>query len=460
VPHFTSVINWTLRLGLGLLQQVVPVATPWLAIIDHSIDVGTKKALVVLRVSLTVLAKRGSAICLEDCECVGLTISEQINGATIAADLQAIFEKAGRPAAIVKDGEYTLNKGVKVWQENQDTVVPVIYDIGHAAANALKKEFENDSRYLRFISMINQCAKSLRQTDLAFLIPPKLRGKGRFLSISNLGKWADKVNNVLAPPTSCAIPRSPVIPKGHVIAKHRASPQGRVIPKGRAIIKRRVIPQNRVIPKGRPIPKSHAIPKSRAIPKKHPTSPMLTKLRKVMPGFQKSKSFIQSFADTTHVVARMLEVLKNKGLNRGTAKQCSQLLEWLPRRSKIRQQLQSWLDSHLKIYENLAKNHPTDLSLMVSSDIIESLFGNFKHILERSPQADMNRTTLIIPSLCGSPDAADVKHALAQTRHNELRAWEQKNIPSTLRKNRQAFFATSGKHQSQKPGKNPLKLAA
>jgi hypothetical protein len=50
VRHFTSVINWTLRLGLGLLKQVQPISEPWLAIIDHSIDIGTKKALVVLRV--------------------------------------------------------------------------------------------------------------------------------------------------------------------------------------------------------------------------------------------------------------------------------------------------------------------------------------------------------------------------------------------------------------------------
>src|SRR6266481_1018683 len=112
VPHFTSVINWTLRLGLGLLQQVVPIATPWLAIIDHSIDIGTKKALVVLRVPLAALVIRGSAICLEDCECIGLTINDQINGDTVAADLQTIFMQAGLPTAIIKDGDYTLNKGV------------------------------------------------------------------------------------------------------------------------------------------------------------------------------------------------------------------------------------------------------------------------------------------------------------------------------------------------------------
>ena len=57
IPHFTSVINWTLRLGLGLLNQVKPCNEPWLAIADHSIDFGTKKIFVVLRVLLSVIVK-------------------------------------------------------------------------------------------------------------------------------------------------------------------------------------------------------------------------------------------------------------------------------------------------------------------------------------------------------------------------------------------------------------------
>ena len=68
VPHFTSVINWTVRFGLARLSQVGQMSQPWLAIIDHSIDIGVKKALVVLRVPIDALVRRESAIQLEDCE--------------------------------------------------------------------------------------------------------------------------------------------------------------------------------------------------------------------------------------------------------------------------------------------------------------------------------------------------------------------------------------------------------
>ena len=80
VPHFTSIINWSLRLGLSLLKAVSPIDEPWLAIIDHSISFGTKKVFVVLRVKFSILKNRGSAITFEDCECIGVKVSEVCKG--------------------------------------------------------------------------------------------------------------------------------------------------------------------------------------------------------------------------------------------------------------------------------------------------------------------------------------------------------------------------------------------
>lgn len=379
VPHFTSVINWTLRLGLGLLKQVKPISEPWLAIIDHSIDIGTKKALVVLRVPVAALSLRGSAIQLADCQCIGLKVCEQVNGESIAQDLEAIFDQAGKPKAIIKDGDYTLQKGVRLWSEKQAVAVPVIADIGHALATGLKKQFGKTDAYKRFTTLTTQGANRLRQTELAFLIPPKLRSKGRFQSIGALGKWADKLLDVFAVP-------------------------------GRA-------------KKGS----------------------LLAKLRDALPGFLRLKPFIKHFATTAQVASRVMEILKNKGLDQNYYEQCHRLSETLPKNSSVKTHLQQWLQQHLLIQQQL-----TDLPLLVSSDIIESLFGNFKHILERSPQADMNRTTLLIPALCGTLNKAAVAQALSLVRHNDLEIWENENIPYTVRKKRQAFFDSI---ESQKAGK-------
>ena len=372
VPHFTSVINWTLRVGLGLMAQVCPTAEPWVAIIDHSIDIGTKKALVVLRVKMDTLLQRGSAIQLEDCECVGLKICETVNGDTVATDLSEIFEKSGLPNTIVKDCDATLQKGVRLCSEKHEEVIPVIEDIGHVMASALKAEFEKTTPYKRFISTTTTCASRLRQTDLAFLIPPKLRTKGRFQSISKLGKWADKMLMAFT-----------------VKDLKEDSDEGKT----------------------------------------------LKRLRVAMPEFFLLKPFVKRFAETTQRVSQVMEILKNKGLTQKTYEQCQQLSTEFPEDSKVKKRLQSWLDDPLKIQQQTAS-----LPLLVSSDIIESLFGNFKHIMERSPQADMNRTVLLIPTLCGGLDYGSITQALHKAPHADLMAWEKECIPYTLRKKRQKFF--------------------
>ncbi|NOR80141.1 MAG: hypothetical protein GQ529_04795, partial [Methyloprofundus sp.] len=74
----------------------------------------------------------------------------------------------------------------------------------------------------------------------------------------------------------------------------------------------------------------------------------------------------------------------------------------------------------------------------------ESLFGNFKHIIERSPQADMNRTVLLIPALCGKRNGTVVTQALHLASHIDLEAWEKEHIPYTVRKKRLEFFKERG----------------
>jgi hypothetical protein len=162
IPHFTSVINWTLRLGLGMLKQVKPIDQPWLAILDHSIDIGTKKVFVILRVTMDALTKKGKAIQLEDCECIGLKISETVNGESISLGLVDIFGQSGRPAAIIKDCDYTLEKGVRLHAEKQMLSIPVIEDIGHVMATALKAQYKDSKGYKGFTELTGNGASRLR----------------------------------------------------------------------------------------------------------------------------------------------------------------------------------------------------------------------------------------------------------------------------------------------------------
>lgn len=369
IPHFSSVINWSLRLGLGLLKQIKPIEQPWLAIVDHSIDVGTKKALVVLRVRLDVMSQRGGALGLADCECIGLRVSETVNGDTLAQELGEIFTQTGNPVGIIKDCDATLNKGVRLWSQASAAELAVIDDLSHVVATALKKQYESSDAYKQFTALVNGASQKLRQTAQAFLMPPKLRNKGRFMSIGRLAEWGRKILDVL-------------------------------------------VGQN----------DAHNVE-------------MLQKLNAVLPDFAQASEFIKDFANTTQIVSQVMNMLKHQGIEQKTYEHCTALSAQLPDEGEVKHSLNNWLDKHIAIQQRLS-----DSPLPVSSDVIESLFGRFKNIIERSPQADMNRSVLIIPALCGNLSTAAISESLSTARHIDLQAWEAENIPYTMRKKRQTFF--------------------
>jgi hypothetical protein len=379
LPHFTSVINWSLYLGRGLLNRIRPIEKPWAAVIDHSIGIGTNKALVVLRVPLDALSKRGSALCLADCECVGLKVVDKVNGEVTASDLKEIFDISGNPTVVIKDCDASLGKGVRLWAETQDEKVLVVEDLGHVVACGLKAEFESDEDFKSFIPLLGNGAKCLRQTTLAFLLPPILRKKGRFQGINRLAKWAEKIL---------------------VVFKQR----------GRA----------------------------RA-------GSTLDRLRKAFPKFTQLEGFIRRFIQAAEVTAQMMKVLKNEGLTLRNHDECQQLLNQLPSGSATRTRLQRWLDTHIAVYKQLDEQ-----PLMISSDIIESLFSRYKEFIARSPNNCINRTVLLIPGMCGTRSDAEMDIIIEPINHKHVEEWVKNNLSSSHMKNRRDFFKNI---DAQKVGK-------
>jgi hypothetical protein len=217
--------------------------------------------------------------------------------------------------------------------------------------------------------LIKDGSSRIRNTDIAFLTPPKLRNKARFQNVSRLGKWGEKMMK-------------------HFTLRGRA--------------------------------KKNSI---------------LEKLRKAFPKFAKLKSFILHFSKTTSITSKIMERLKNKGLDQSTYDECKILLKELPKSSKTAKSIREWLDKHIKIQRKI-----TEYPLPISSDIIESLFGKFKHTIEKSPQSDMNHSILIIPLLCGKTNEKNLLKALDSVSQKELETWKKENIGETMRIKRIKFL--------------------
>ena len=110
---------------------------------------------------------------------MGLKIHASATGEVVSAALDSIFKQTGDPIAVLKDRGSDLAKGVSLWKEkNHKSKIPTIDDVSHVVANALKKEFEDTEPFRQFKEMINQGSARMRQTDIGYLVPPKLRSLG------------------------------------------------------------------------------------------------------------------------------------------------------------------------------------------------------------------------------------------------------------------------------------------
>lgn len=80
------------------------LAEDWFAIVDMSIETGTAKALVVLRVRLSTWARKESqALTLDDCEAIGVDVRTEWDAESVKESLEGIFRASGTPAFIIKD---------------------------------------------------------------------------------------------------------------------------------------------------------------------------------------------------------------------------------------------------------------------------------------------------------------------------------------------------------------------
>ena len=81
-------------------------------IIDHSVQTGTDKCLLILGVRLTDLPKDRS-LAYEDVEPIDMFPVLQSNGALVYEQLEAVIEKTGVPRAIVGDYGSEIKSGIK-----------------------------------------------------------------------------------------------------------------------------------------------------------------------------------------------------------------------------------------------------------------------------------------------------------------------------------------------------------
>jgi len=202
---YYSIRLWLLRLGLYQLRRPKIKADDWMWIIDHTIQMGERKCLIIvgLRQSTwnALHRERGHRVLShKDVEVITLEPVTESNGKVVYQQLQAAAEKTGIPRAIISDAGSDLHAGFGMFHEqlckksraDSDAQQPPtwINDIKHKMACLLKHALKHDRSWPKFTEKADRFKKQVSQSPLAALAPPQQRSKSRYMNLDVLLNWA------------------------------------------------------------------------------------------------------------------------------------------------------------------------------------------------------------------------------------------------------------------------------
>jgi hypothetical protein len=192
---------WLLRLGLYELTRQKEKADDWVWLMDHTIQLGPWKCLVIVGVRLSAWSKNRGPLCHQDLTLLNLTPMEHATGELVHQAMVETITVTGVPRQITSDGGTDLKKGVELLHEEHPQIAHV-HDIKHKTALLLKKELEHNEQWTTFVTQSNKAKLGMTQTALACLVPPSLKTKARYMNLDRLVDWGCNILQYLDSPPS------------------------------------------------------------------------------------------------------------------------------------------------------------------------------------------------------------------------------------------------------------------
>ena len=192
MPCANTIHSWVLRWGHYQLHRPLPQGEDWAWFIDLTLTIGPHKVLVIAGARLSEIPFAERALAPTDLQVVHVAVLAKSTHATIGPELQAAEKRTGCPRVIITDEGSDLLKAIRLYREERPTVGHVL-DLAHVGANLLKKRFTGQPRWAEFVQKLTQTNQQIRQTELAYLLSPRLRDKGRFMSVGVVLRFARRV---------------------------------------------------------------------------------------------------------------------------------------------------------------------------------------------------------------------------------------------------------------------------
>lgn len=191
-PSWVSGRLWLLRLGYYKLTRAKEKAEDWVWVVDHTVQLGAEKCLVILGLRLCDLPAAGTCLSHEDVEPLALLPVKHSDSQVVWQQLEETIDRTGVPREIVGDHGSDLKAGVeKFCHAHPETCY--IYDIKHKTAAVLKHQLQDDETWGEFTGLAAQTRKRVQQTSLASLAPPNQRTRARYMNVDMLIRWGRKM---------------------------------------------------------------------------------------------------------------------------------------------------------------------------------------------------------------------------------------------------------------------------
>ena len=203
MPCHTTIRSWLLRIGLYALTRPLDRRQLWLWLIDHTVQIGTVKLLVILGCPLAQVPFGKRALRMSDLSLVAMVPMEQSNGDLVERQLEVAALRTGSPALIVSDQGSDLVKGITDYRVVRPGTAHVP-DIAHYGANRLQHAWENDPRWAEFGPQLQAASAKLRQSKAAHLMAPRVRTKARFMNVRTTLRFAERMLKHLDGPSPSA----------------------------------------------------------------------------------------------------------------------------------------------------------------------------------------------------------------------------------------------------------------
>lgn len=432
-PSFVSVQVWLYRCGLYLLNRPLERREDWILIVDHTLELGVQKCLVIVGIPEAELTRNGYSPTHRALQLMALEVSATSSGEQVAEQLERVQRQVGGVVQVISDHGADLRKGIKLFQHRHPEVIDT-YDVSHRMATLLKQALGDDARWSAFLSECGRCRVALQQTELAFLRPPRQRRTARFMHLETHLGWAEQLLAYHERGDFSAI-----------VARHSLNWAlwERLV---EHVGPERAAPLRTLI--GIPYPDAGAF---RQVLAAHLGEAVDT----LEPAFWHQadagrRRFLNYFGwllDDRHELATYSELLaraqltqthlKHHGLSRDSGAQVAALLAQRPTPEP---RVQHFTARILEYLDAEGAKIPARRTLLASSDAIESVFGKYKAFTERSPLREIGQRVLMIPLFLTELTHDLVRQALETVRTADVRRWVQEHIgPSMLAKRIQAL---------------------